>query len=367
MPLHRYTRVAIALHWASALGILALIGLGLVMTGTGIAPMTRFQLYQWHKSVGLTVLLLTLARLAWRATHRPPPLPAGMPATERRAAGAAHGLLYFLLMALPLSGWALVSASPYDIPTVLYGRVPWPHLPGFAGLADRAGAEAVLKTLHHRAAWVLIALLLLHVGAALRHHLVLRDATLRRMLPGLAGFLLICQALAPLPGHSAEWTIDPARSRIGFSGVQVGMPFTGRFERFEARVDLDPERPETGRATVLVDLTSARTGDLQRDTSLQQKDWFDAINATQARYETTRIVATGNGAYEAAGTLTIRGRTRPVTLPFRLDLTGNAAHAAGHVDLVRTDFGIGQGPWASGEWVALAVGVDIDLVAVRAP
>lgn len=118
---------------------------------------------------------------------------------------------------------------------------------------------------------------------------------------------------------------------------------------------------------MLIDLTSARTGDLQRDTSLQQKAWFDAMIATQARFETTRIVAAGDGTYAAVGTLTLRGQTRPVTLPFRLERTGNAARAVGHVDLVRTEFGIGQGVWATDQWVALAVGVDIDLVATRAP
>lgn len=185
---------------------------------------------------------------------------------------------------------------------------------------------------------------------------------------GLAAILALSAGLlAPHSGRAAEWTIDPARSRIAFSGVQVGAPFAGRFERFEARIDLDPEKPETGRATVLVDLASARTGDVQRDEALPQKDWFDVKADGRARFESTRIVAKGAGAYEAVGTLTIRGQSRPVTLPFRLDLSGNAAHAVGHVDLVRTDFGVGQGPWASGQWVALAVGVDIDLVANQAP
>ncbi|NEU14284.1 YceI family protein [Methylobacterium sp. BTF04] len=179
--------------------------------------------------------------------------------------------------------------------------------------------------------------------------------------------LLAALLLAPSLGHAADWTVDPAKSRIGFSGEQVGAPFSGRFERFEARISLDPAKPETGQATVLVDLASARTGDVQRDEALPQKDWFDVKTQAMARFESTRIAATGPGAYEAVGTLTIRGQSRAVTLPFRLDLTGDAAHAVGHVDLVRTDFGIGQGPWASGQWVALKVGIDIDLVASRMP
>ncbi|MCG5249421.1 cytochrome b [Methylorubrum extorquens] len=182
----RYTVVAILLHWTSALCVLALIGMGLTMTHAGLAPMRQFQLYQWHKSVGITVLALTVLRVLWRLTHRPPAHPAGMPAREHRAAGAAHGLLYLLLVGLPLTGWAVVSLSPFNIPTVLYGLVPWPHLPLAWLVPDKAAAEGVLKLVHAYGAWLLTALLTLHVAAALRHHLILRDDVLRRMLPASA-------------------------------------------------------------------------------------------------------------------------------------------------------------------------------------
>lgn len=180
----RYSAVAILLHWASALAVLVLIGLGLTMTHAALAPLRQFQLYQWHKSVGVTVLALTALRVLWRLTRRPPPHPAGMPARERRAAAAAHHLLYLLLVGLPLTGWAVVSLSPFNIPTVLYGFVPWPHLPLAALVPDPAAAEGILKRVHALVAWVLAALLAVHVAAALRHHLLLRDDVLRRMLPG---------------------------------------------------------------------------------------------------------------------------------------------------------------------------------------
>jgi cytochrome b561 len=180
----RYSAVAILLHWASALGVLVLIGLGLTMTHAALAPLRQFQLYQWHKSVGITVLALTALRVLWRLTHRPPPHPAGMSARERRAAAAAHHLLYLLLVGLPLTGWAVVSLSPFNIPTVLYGIVPWPHMPLAALVPDPGAAEAVLKRVHALGAWFLAALLAVHVAAALRHHLLLRDDVLRRMLPG---------------------------------------------------------------------------------------------------------------------------------------------------------------------------------------
>ena len=179
----RYTLVAILLHWTSALCVLVLIGLGLTMAHAALTPMRQFQLYQWHKSVGITVLALTVLRVLWRLSHRPPAHPAGMPPRERRAASAAHGLLYLLLVGLPLTGWAVVSLSPFDIPTVLYGLLPWPHLPLNALVPDQAAAEGALKQVHAYGAWLLAALLVLHVAAALRHHLILHDDVLRRMLP----------------------------------------------------------------------------------------------------------------------------------------------------------------------------------------
>jgi cytochrome b561 len=128
------------------------------------------------------VLLAVLLRILWRLDHRPPPLPA-MPPLERAAAEGTHWLLYGLMLVIPLTGWALVSVSPFNLPTVLYGVMPWPHLPVFPDLADKAGVEAVVKLIHGKLAWALTALIALHAAAALRHHFILRDAVLRRMLP----------------------------------------------------------------------------------------------------------------------------------------------------------------------------------------
>jgi cytochrome b561 len=181
-PIERYHLVAIILHWVIALGILALIAMGLGMTHLGLAPMAKFRLYQLHKSIGITVMLAVLLRILWRLTHRPPPLPA-MPPLEKAAAEGTHGLLYILMLVVPLSGWALVSVSPFNLPTVLYGLVPWPHLPVLPELTDKTQVEAVVKFVHGKLAWSLTAIIALHAGAALRHHFILRDGILRRILP----------------------------------------------------------------------------------------------------------------------------------------------------------------------------------------
>ncbi|WP_131196525.1 cytochrome b [Lichenihabitans psoromatis] len=186
----RYTSVAIALHWLIGLAILAMVVMGLLMVHGSLAPADKFRLYQLHKSVGLTILILAVLRLVWRFSHRPPTLPAEMPAWERGAAEGTHVVLYAFMIGLPLVGWALVSASPFNLPTVLYGVLPWPHLSFLSSLpaASKKSVAAVLEMVHAYGAYVLIAFVALHAGAALRHYFIEQDTILQRMIPGLPRF-----------------------------------------------------------------------------------------------------------------------------------------------------------------------------------
>lgn len=170
-----YTGTAMALHWLVALLIFATIPLGLTMVELPLSP-TKLKLYSYHKWIGVTVFLLAAARLAWRATHPAPPPPPGTPAWQRTAANVTHGLLYVLLFAVPISGWLMSSALGFQ--TVYLGVVPLPDLLP----KDKALGEA-LKFVHRFLNYTLAALLLLHIGAALKHHLLDRDDVLRRMLP----------------------------------------------------------------------------------------------------------------------------------------------------------------------------------------
>lgn len=179
----RYDAVAIILHWLIAIAIVGQLAMGWLMINIKSATFLKFELYQTHKSLGMTILAVSLLRLAWRLFHAPPPLPGSMPAWEQNLAHVGHGALYVLLLALPLSGWAMVSASPRNIPTVLYGVIPLPHISFLSGLPNKDAAEAILKDLHRASVWVLIILLAGHVGAALRHQFLLRDGVLMRMVP----------------------------------------------------------------------------------------------------------------------------------------------------------------------------------------
>ena len=143
----------------------------------------KFFAIQLHKSIGITILLLSLARLGWRLMHQAPPMPEAMAAWEKKAALAVHVFLYVLMIGMPLSGWALVSASPRNIPTVLFGFLPWPHLPILSTLANKKEVADMLENVHGFAATVLALLIAGHVAAALKHHFMVRDDVLLRMAP----------------------------------------------------------------------------------------------------------------------------------------------------------------------------------------
>jgi len=172
----RYTGVAIALHWFTALLIFCGFGLGLFMTGLEFSP-TKFRLYAWHKWIGISVFLVAVARLAWRAGHPPPPLPATMPAWQVGVATWMHRILYVLLVAIPLSGWIYSSAT--GISVVYLNLVPLPDL-----VAKDRDLARTLLAVHQTLNFTLAAMVILHSAGALRHHLVDRDGVLARMLPG---------------------------------------------------------------------------------------------------------------------------------------------------------------------------------------
>lgn len=173
----RYTRTAIALHWLVALGVFCAFPLGVYMYELPLSP-RKLQLYSYHKWIGIGVLLLAALRILWRAGHPPPPLPQGMPRWQKLAAQAAHYGLYFLMLAVPLSGWLMSSALGVSV--VWFGAIPLPDLIG----KDQALGE-LLKQVHWALNFTLLAMVLAHAAAAIQHHIFERDAILARMLPFL--------------------------------------------------------------------------------------------------------------------------------------------------------------------------------------
>ena len=172
----RWGAIAQLLHWLIALAVVSQMVLGWVMVSWRLSP-TKFELYAIHKSLGITLLLLVLIRLAWRAWNVTPQAPAQSPRWETRAAAVTHALLYLLLLALPVSGYLINSAS--NFPLVVWGFLPLPNLTD-----ENEVLQVVSEYVHLTLFWILATLVVLHMAAALRHHWVLKDAVLRRMLPG---------------------------------------------------------------------------------------------------------------------------------------------------------------------------------------
>ena len=169
----RYTHTAIALHWLVALLIFAAFPLGMYMHDLPLSP-AKLQLYSYHKWLGITALLLVVLRILWRVTHRPPALPETMPRWQKIASEVMHQLLYVLMLAAPLSGWLMSSAKGFK--TVWFGVLPLPDLVG----KDKALGEW-LASVHASLNYLLLALVVLHIAAALKHHLIDKDGVLLRM------------------------------------------------------------------------------------------------------------------------------------------------------------------------------------------
>lgn len=181
-----YSNVAIALHWLIAIAVLVNIVLGLYMADLPDLDPAKLEVFQFHKSAGLTVLVLSLIRVGWRLVNPVPPLPAGMNPFLKGLARLTQLLLYVLIVAIPFSGWLMVSASPLGLPTSYFGLFQWPHI-WFLAEMTRASKKAIVGIFvetHIFLAWSAIILVALHVTGALYHHLIRRDGVLKSMLPG---------------------------------------------------------------------------------------------------------------------------------------------------------------------------------------
>ena len=387
----RYTAVAIALHWAIAAAIICNLLLGwwmhdaLKVADTKALAITGFQL---HKSLGLTILALSLLRLIWRLTHRPPALPDTMPHWEQWAARGAHAAFYALMIGLPLSGWLMVSAQwdggkPLNVPTLWFGLFEVPHLFGLNETADafRGAFAHNAEETHEWLAKGTAALLILHVAAALKHHFVNRDSVLIGMAPKVGLVLLPLLAVAVIYGvlrtpatdttavhitqtGNNDWQLLPETSELAFSGTHAGVPFRGRFTRWQAELDFDPANLESSRLSAVIDTGSARDGNPLHDETLPESEWFDVANHPQARFDSTRITATGD-AYSIEGTLTIKNRPHTAQLNAAITDTGLVIGGDFELDRDALDFGIASDP--EGEYVSRRIGVHVRVEATRTP
>lgn len=413
----RYNGAAMLLHWVIAALLVYQFALGLRLEDK-LAPSETFTAFQQHKSIGIAILLLSLARLALRLT-KPRPDEVGSPA-ERIGARIAHWAFYAIMLLGPISGWIIASTAKIKVPTVLFGLVPWPHLPVPAALHEPAElGHAVLG-------WALPALLLLHVAAVV-YHMRKADPVAQRMMPAgvsatsglvaalaglvLAGWLGLAGPIPNLwskltaPGPvatevaevaiaatdaaptaeptetespdaaaseavlasdaplSCDWTVTGGR--LGFTASYGGEPVNGSFRNWDAKISFCEDNPAAASIAANVSLASADTADSTRDENLKGSSFFDVGAFPKARFTARGFTPAGPGRYTASGTLSLRGKSRPVRLTFSLKVNGDKASAQGSTRISRLAFGVGTDEWAATDQIADPVAVNFSIQARR--
>lgn len=372
-----YTASAKGLHWLIA--ALIFVQFPLAWTMGEFSGLDKFRAYNIHKSIGLVILSVMALRLIWRLFNPPPSLPQSLPARERILAHTWHIALYVAILAMTLSGWAMISSS--NKPSVFFNAAPFPLIPWLASLApeEKKQYAKVFAEVHEITANVLLFLVAVHVAAALRHALVLKDGVMSRMLPrflrgangaksaGLALAILSWCAISLAASGEAkamEWSVNPKKSQVSFEATGSGYTAQGVFKTYKAEIEFDPDAPEQTSIYVSLDVASATTGTADVDQTLQSPDFFNP-----ARYPTAEFVARGakpdgKGKYILNGRLTLKGVTKPITLPFAIEIEAGVAAVKGETAIDRLEFGVGP-ETVAGMTVEKDVKLTLDLTAVR--
>ncbi len=379
-------------HWMTALLILTAFPLGMIAErwpmGTEEALAVKVVLFSLHKTVGVMAFLIALGRVAW-ALGQPKPAPLHPDRrVETLLADTVHWALYASMLLVPLTGWVHHAATTGFAPIWWPFGQSLPFVPVDESVAQVAGA------MH----WVFTKALLvtvgLHVLGALKHHVVDRDGTLRRMLPGgtgvqrrgtggrghglvpplaalaiyglaTAGALALVrepEAATKLEAVDAGWAVQ--EGTLAITVRQMGAEVTGAFESWTAAINFDEDAPGEvlGTVDVTIAIDSLRLGSVTAQA--MGADFFDAESHPTARFE-AEIFAAGSD-YVAEGTLTLKGITLPLALPFTLDLQGDEAVMTARLELDRREFAIGESQQNEAT-LAYGVMVDIALTATRDP
>jgi polyisoprenoid-binding protein YceI len=178
---------------------------------------------------------------------------------------------------------------------------------------------------------------------------------------------LLSALLVPTPALAAHWNVDYAKSRLGFTVAWSNEPFSAAFKSWKAEINFDPADLQHAGAIVTVDLASEASDEQDFDDGLKGTQGFQTSQFPLARFATKGFVHKSGNNYVATGTLSLRGVSREITLPFTLTIADRTAHMVGTTHVMRTDFGVGQGTWAAPSPVAHDVTVTIDLTAQQGP
>ncbi|HEY1097143.1 MAG TPA: cytochrome b/b6 domain-containing protein [Alphaproteobacteria bacterium] len=362
--LSNFGTIAKTFHWVMALMIIGLLGLGLYMTRLDLSPQ-MFKLYGLHKSFGITVLVLAALRVLWRLSNvHPLPLATHQP-SEKILARIAHFLLYVAIFLMPLSGWIMSSAKGFSVS--VFGWFTLPNL----FKPDEAVAH-LFAEIHEYSAYALIILIGLHAAGALKHHMIDRDDTLRRMFPFTkATTLAIALTFLSFGAQAADvpaWTIVKDKSSLTFAGTQMGADFAGSFKEFGGTILFDAAQLDKSKADITINMASVDATSADRTTYLATPDWFDTAKFPQAHFVTDSFAKDKEpDHYMAKGKLTIRDVTLPLDLPFTLTITGDKAEMVGSATIKRLAFGLGKGQWADPGTVGETIKINVKINAVQSP
>ncbi len=374
MRLSEYTPPAKALHWLIALLIFVLFPLGWLMDDlTGVQ---KFQAFNFHKSLGLSVLALMIVRVIWRCFNPAPAFPASLPERQRKAAYATHALMYLTIFLLTMAGWATISAS--DKPSIFFQLTRIPLLPWLSDLpaGDKKAYHEFFEGAHSVLGYVLLVLLALHLAGALYHGIALKDRILSTMTPRFRrrsatlsiAMLAFTACVSGFGGAgkalASEWSVKPEGSQIGFEASGGGYTAKGTFSQYRTEIEFDPDVPEETSVRVLLDMSSAATGTADADQTLKSADFFNPAQFPTAQFVAKGAKPSGNGRYILNGRLTLKGVTKPVALPFLIDIKSGTARVNAETKINRLDFGIGPQSLA-GLAIDNDVKLTVDLTAVR--
>ncbi|WP_308916816.1 cytochrome b/b6 domain-containing protein [Jannaschia sp. LMIT008] len=383
-----YGWVERAFHWTIAALMLTVIPLGAIAYRMPVQTDAQIErvvlLFSAHKTVGLAIFFVALARILWALSQpRPRPLHGGW---EGRLAAAVHWLLYGSLVIVPLLGWTHHAAATGFAP------IWWPFGQTLPFVPRDPDLSATLGTLHKTFNKVLVAALILHVAGAIKHAAVDRDATMARMwrgtdpgplpersrghaLPAVValgvwaatlgvGLALVPQGAQAVGGVAqvdapANWTVEDGT--LSITVTQLGSAVTGSFADWQASIDFD-DATGTGAVEVSVATGSLTLGSVSGQAT---GDEFLASGAFPTATFAADIAPAEDGTgHVAEGTLTIRDVVVPVTLPFDLDVEGDTATMSGSTDVDRRDFEMGQA-YPDESNVGFGVTISVELTAQR--
>ncbi|VAV98686.1 Cytochrome b561 [hydrothermal vent metagenome] len=400
-----YGSVAKWFHWLMVLLILVMIPVGIITSNMAetlrdpsnvpdqASVALTVTLFSVHKTLGVSLFFLALARIIWAMTQPKPGLLNGNERAEAWLAETVHWMLYGALVLVPLSGWI------YHAATTGFAPIWWPFGQGLPFVPKSHAVADVAYALHYILQWILIAAIALHVAGALKHHVIDHDATLRRMLPGhcaalptsaqpgharpaitavaflmglvggvfLLGWSPRLQNDAPTASTEAlaqvesDWQVQ--NGALWITIKQLGSDITGQFDDWTADISYD-EKPDSegkyGSVSITVNLVSLNLGSVT--SQVMGAGYFDVKTYPVAVYDAD-IIALGGGQI-AHGSLTIRDQSVPLDIPFELQITGGEAIARGQATVDRRDFGMGLGVAASS--LGFEVTIGFELMAKRA-